>query len=174
MPEADPAELERLTAQFRAMSAPNPERWARSQIEEGKPQFARFVFLREAWNSVIKDGDTTWIESSIAESERRPTDPGAGIGPALKRILESGADPADLAVVVRVMQWQVLAALTEQLDDSRAVDYPSNDVPRVNWALYQLDKDDNPLHPITSLHESVLQTDPSTREMRPTQATRRS
>jgi hypothetical protein len=78
-------EINKLAEQFRALGAPDPEGWARSQVLEGIPQYGRFVFLRQAWRSVIDDGDTSWIDYHIQEAERRPRDPGSGIGPALKR-----------------------------------------------------------------------------------------
>jgi hypothetical protein len=36
-----------LTALFKKVGARKPEGWARSQIEEGIPQLARFLFLRQ-------------------------------------------------------------------------------------------------------------------------------
>ena len=41
-----------LTEIFRKLGAEDPEDWARSQIREGIPQLARFLFLREAWRSI--------------------------------------------------------------------------------------------------------------------------
>jgi hypothetical protein len=170
--KADPEELQRLASHFRSMGAQNPESWARSQLEEGIPQFARLVFLREAWGAVIGDGDTRWIKRFTDEAERRPRDPGAGIGPALKRILASGADSGDLAEVVRVMQWHVLQAIADQLDDPGVVVYPSDNTPRVKWTLFEVNDDGEPLHPIGALHESLLDTEPTGREMRPKGVTR--
>jgi hypothetical protein len=43
-------ELQELTELFARLGAPRPESWARSQLEEGIPQLARFVFLRQAVN----------------------------------------------------------------------------------------------------------------------------
>jgi hypothetical protein len=160
-------ELRRLTEHFRAMGAFDPESWAKSQLEEGIPQYARLVFLRQAWKNLIVEGDSSWIKALIQESERRPRDPGAGAGPALKRMLAAGATREDIAEVVRVMQWQVLAGVAYQLADPGVVDYPSEDLPRVNWTLFEVDDNGEPLHPIDGLHESVLDTDPSGREMRP-------
>jgi hypothetical protein len=65
------------------------------------------------------------------------------------------------------MQWELLTSLLYQLDDPGAVEYPSNKLPRVGWALVELDDNDEPKHVIDSLHESVLETDPAGREMRP-------
>jgi hypothetical protein len=162
-----PDDLHRLTEQFRAMGAVDPESWAKSQLEEGIPQYARLVFLRQAWKNIIADGDTSWIKPLIQESERHPREPGAGAGAALKRMVAAGASREDIAEIVRVMQWQVLAGLAYQLADPGVVDYPTEDLPRVNWALFELDEDGEPLEPIDGLHESVLDTDPSGREMRP-------
>jgi hypothetical protein len=149
------------------MGAFDPELWAKSQLEEGIPQYARLVFLRQAWKHIIADGDTSWIDSLIQESERRPRDPGAGAGPALERLLAFGVAREDIADVVRVMQWNVLAGLAYQLADPGMVEYPSEEVPRVDWTLFEVDEDGKPLHPIDGLYESVLDTDPSGREMRP-------
>jgi hypothetical protein len=169
---ANEQEIQELAAHFRVLGAVNPESWASSQIKEGIPQYARFIFLRQAWGSVIADGDTSWIDPQIQAAERHPRAPGASIGPALKRLLAAGANRQDIADVVRVMQWQILARLTYQLDDSGCVDYPSKDMPQVNWQLFETDEDGSPLHPIDALHESVLDTEPTGREMRPKGITR--
>jgi hypothetical protein len=165
--KATSQDLRRLTEHFRALGAFDPESWAKSQLEEGIPQYARLVFLRQAWGHIIAEGDTSWIDPLIQESERRPQDPGAGAGPALKRMLAAGASKEDIAEVVRVMQWEVLAGLAYQLADPGVVEYPSEELPRVNWTLFEVDESGEPLHPIDGLHEGVLDTDPSGREMRP-------
>ncbi len=165
-------EIQQLTEHFRALGAFDPASWARSQIEEAIPQYARLVFLRQAWLSVIADGDTSWIEPQIQDAERRPREPGAGIGPALKRMLEAGVSREDIAEVVRVMQWRVLAGIAYQLADPGVVEYPSDETPRVKWTLFEVDDDGQPLHLIDALHECVLDTDPTGREMRPKGVTR--
>jgi hypothetical protein len=116
---------------------------------------------------VVGEGDTSWIEPLIEESRRQPRGPGAGGGQALERLLAAGAAREDLAELVRVMQWEVLAGLAYQIADPGVVEYPSEELPRVNWALFEMSEDDEPLHPIDGLHESVLDTEPSGREMRP-------
>ena len=168
----DEKQFQEWTERFRALGACAPEGWARSQIEEGIPQYARFVFLRTAWQSIVTDGDASWIDAKIEQAERRPRDPGAGIGPALKRMLAAGASREDITEVARVMQWGVLAGMTYQLEDPGVVEYPNAEMPQVNWALFEVDKDGQPLHPINGLHESVLDTDPTGREMRPKGVTR--
>jgi hypothetical protein len=169
---ANEQKIQELATHFRALGAFHPEDWARSQIEEGIPQYARFVFLRQAWEGIIAEGDISWIDPQIQQAERHPRAPGASIGPALKRILAAGGSREDIAELVRVMQWQVLAHLAVQLDDSDVAEYPSKDMPQVNWKLFEVDEHGLPLHPIDGLHESVLDTDPTGREMRPKGVTR--
>ncbi len=162
-----PEELQRLTEHFHAMGAFDPKSWAKSQLEEGIPQFAKLVFLRSAWEHVVTEDDTSWIDPTIQEAERGPRGPGAGAGPALKRMLAAGASREDITEVVRVRQWEVLAGIAYLLSDPGIVEYPSEDLPRVNWTLFEVDEDGEPLHPIDGLHECVLDTEPSGREMRP-------
>ena len=160
-------DLQAWTECFRALGACDPESWARSQIEESIPQYARFVFLRQAWQNVVTDGDTSWIAAEIAASEQRLQGPGASVGPALKRMLAAGVSCEDITEVVRAMQWIVLSGIAYQLDDSEVVEYPKANMPQVNWALFELDVEGRPSHPIGGLHESVLETDPTGREMAP-------
>ena len=61
--KATPEEIQRLAEHFRAMGAFDPESWAKSQLEEGIPQYPRLVFLRQAWKSIIAEGDTSWIDA---------------------------------------------------------------------------------------------------------------
>ena len=160
-------EIRELAAHFHALGAEDPENWAASQVDEGINQYGRFVFLRQAWTNVVPDGDTAWIETMIADADREPGAPGTGAGPALRRLLGAGASPQDLTDLVRVMQWQTLAGLIYQLDDPGTVQYPTDNLPTVNWILFEVDEDDDPLQPIDGLHESLLGTDPTGREMRP-------
>jgi hypothetical protein len=159
--------IQQLTEQFRLLGAFNPEVWARSQVQEGIPQYSRFVFLREMWKRVVRESDISWIEPTIRHAERNPQDPGASIGPILSRMLAAGVSPKDITELVRVMQWKTLADIADLLDDSGMVGYPSKDMPRVHWALFEVSEDEEPLHTIGCLHESVLEVEPTGREMRP-------
>src|SRR5262245_24806012 len=77
-----------LTELFRKLGASDPEGWASSQIEDGIPQLARFLFLRQAWKNVVREDDPSWIDNVIAHAEKRPNDPYAGAGHALRRLRE--------------------------------------------------------------------------------------
>src|SRR3954469_21190541 len=52
---ANEKEIKKWTIYFRAFGAEDPESWARSQVEEGIPQYARFVFLWQAWRNVVAE-----------------------------------------------------------------------------------------------------------------------
>jgi len=159
--------LAELIRYFEAWGVDDAQSWASSQVKEGINQYARLVFLRGAWQCVIGDGDTTWIDNTIARAKRDPAGPGAGAGHSLERLLEGGANRDDLSEVTRVMQYEVLHRLLYLLSDPDSVAYPSGNVPAVNWALLEIDENGVPIGDIDALYESVLATDPSGREMMP-------
>jgi hypothetical protein len=156
-----------ILAFFTELEAPNPESWARSEFEEGIPQRARFLFLKQAWALIHQDRSIDWIARSIGSSERRPRDPHAGEGHALKRLLADGADPADLTELVRNAQAELLFSFCYLLDDPGMVPPIARDY---SWGLFLVDEEGEPLVPtvlVSGLYESVLATDPTGREMRP-------
>lgn len=155
---------EKLTALFEALGAPSPAGWARSQLSQGIPQLERFLFLRAAWREVVRDGDTSWVDRFIADALRHPNAPYAGVGLALARLRKQGACDEDIAEVIRGMQAELLFSFCYLLDDPGMLE---PEVDTVGWALFAIDADGQPLYPIQGLHESVLETDPTGREMRP-------
>jgi hypothetical protein len=157
--------IEKLTALFRKLGAPDPESWARSQAMEGINQLHRYTFLRQAWALILKDGDTAWIDAWIAAGERDVDGPFAGVGHALKRLLSSGADRNALTEVVRGLQAELLFGFCYLLDDPAIEE---EELAQIGWALVETDGDYAPTNrTIGGLHESVLELDPSGREMRP-------
>jgi hypothetical protein len=64
---------QQLTELFRKLGAQNPEGWAHSQIREGIPQLARYLFLREAWRCVISPDSRNWM---VDVRPSRPDEPG--------------------------------------------------------------------------------------------------
>jgi hypothetical protein len=153
-----------IVAAARALDLPDPEGLARSQSEEGIPQLHRYALLRQAWRRVVADGSTAWIDAQIGHFERSPDAPYAGVGRALKRLRQLGASEADLTAVVRGMQAELMFALFYLLDD------PSLEEPAgaaIAWALVAVSEDGQVLGPMSGLHEDVLGTDPTGREMRP-------
>lgn len=154
-----------LAKLFEKFGAPNPELWARSQVIEGFPQMQRYLFLRQAWRCVLEERDVMWIEHQVQASERNPSGPYASVGKALKRSLEKGATHQDLTEIARGLQAELLFQLCYLLDDPG---FAERELQKFGWGLFQVDSDDNPISPrIGNLHESVLETDPTGREMRP-------
>ncbi len=154
--------LQELSELFRKLGARNPESWAGSQLRENIPQLARFLFLRQAWRLVIGDNDIEWI------SEMRQIDtkkPGGDIGPAITRLLDGSGDETDLTRIVRIMQWKLLFGLCQLLDDPGDIEREVRDIA---WRLFQVDENERPIAIIAGLAESVLETDPTGQEMRPT------
>ena len=161
-------DLKELTALFDKLGAPNPSAWAASQLREGIPQLTRFVFLRQAWRSVVDEGDSSWIGNAITRAESHPTEPYAGVGHALRKLRAKGATDQDLTDLVRGMQAQLLFEFCYLLEDPGDVEPEIEDMA---CALVQVDDDGNVLDKIGMLHESVLETDPTGREMRPRKPT---
>ena len=106
-----------LAALFRRLGARDPEGWARSQLQEEIPQLARFLFLRQAWRTIIGEEDATWIDANIARAEREPNEPFAGVGLALKKLRARGAADDEIIDLVRGMQAELLFSLCYLLED---------------------------------------------------------
>jgi len=153
-----------LRKKFQRLGADDPKGWADSQLDEGIPQLARFLFLRQAWRNVVPEDNPSWIEAYIRAAESKPDEPYAGIGHSLKRLRARGATDEEITDLVRGMQAEFLFQFCYLLDDPGAVE---PEVADVQWALVQVDDEGNVLGQMTGLHEDVLATDPTGREMRP-------
>lgn len=162
-----PDSLAELTEVFRNLGTPNPESWARSQIDEGIPQLARYVFLRQAWSNIVDEEDDSWIDRFASQADAASDEPLGAVGPALMRMLEAGVARSDIVDLVRAMQYEMLFALCEQVADPSVVDFLDENMPEVAWGLFQLDEEGNPTTSIDGLHEEALSMDPTGREMRP-------
>lgn len=155
-----------LTKLFSELGASAPELWARSEIQEGIPQLLRYLFLKNAWNAVPAEGSNAWIEEEISSSAARPGAPYAGLGQALARCRARGVAEEDLTDIARCLQAQMIFSIGYLLEDGPS---ERNAVLRdVCWGLFQIDENGHPIgRQISGLHESVLELDPTGREMRP-------
>lgn len=153
-----------LAAVFQKLGARDPDGWARSQLEQDIPQLTRFLFLRQAWRAVVDEGDSTWIANAIARAGAKPQEPYTGVGHALRKLRGRGATDEELTDLVRGMQAELLFQFCYLLEDPGDVEPEVDDI---SWCLVQVDDDGNILANVNGLHESVLETDPTGREMRP-------
>ena len=156
-------DFEALVERFRTLGARDPESWARSQVEEGIPQLARFVFLKGAWDNVHADGDVEWIHRLLEATAPDADGPFDGVAHAIRRLDATGADRHDVAELYRNAQVQMMFDLCYLLSDPGVV----HDRGDVDWQLMRIDVGGVAVEPMDGLHESVLETDPSGREMRP-------
>ena len=159
-----PETHEELTELFRKLGATHPDKWASSQLKEGVPQLHRYLWLREAWKRIVPDDNNEWIEGEIKRAQAKPNNPYSGVGLALERCLNKGIEKGDLNEIVRGKQAQLLFALCYLLEDPN---FPEKELKDFGWGLFQTDESGNPGSAILGLHESVLETDPTGREMRP-------
>jgi hypothetical protein len=100
----------------------------------------------------------------VTRGKSHPSEPYAGAGHALESLIAKGATPEELIDLVRGMQAELLFRLCYLLEDP-ALDEP--EVSDIAWGLFTLDPDGRPKARLTGLHESVLETDPTGREMKP-------
>jgi hypothetical protein len=156
--------VKELAAIFRELGAPEPEAWAASEIDEGIPQLARYAFLKGAWDRIASDDDLSWIDNVIANVPPESSDPYSGAAHSMRRMIQAGVSKSDIAQLVRSTQAEFLFDLCYMMDDPGAV---SGNQDYVNWAFVELDDDDKPARQINGLHESVLETDPTGREVGP-------
>lgn len=165
----------RLTALLAALGCPGAEGWAHSQVAEGIPQLARYLFLRQAWSRIAPEPPTAWLDAEVRESKRHPDASYAGIGHSVEALRAKGATDAELGELVRASQAIMLFQLCYLRDDPcfRDIAQPLPDgesLEDVNWGLFLTDRDGQPVQRVQGLYESVQETDPTGREVRPKRA----
>ena len=158
-------DLERI---FQALGAEDPADWASSQINEGIPQLHRYLFLKKAWSLVIGEEDDSWIEEAIEAWGRNPDAPYSGQGRALEKMIALGVERSSIVDLVRAAQAEMIFGICYQLNDPSLSNVEEELVGDIGWTLVKTDDDYEPTSEvIDSLHESVLDLDPTGREMRP-------
>jgi hypothetical protein len=137
---------QKLTKRMRELGAPDPADWARSEVEEGIAQQARFLFLRAIW--------PTMIEPLANPSVMRRY-------PAVARLLDAGADQDDLSRALRAVAYETAFGVVERLDEGYDADAP-DDAP--GWILMETTGEAMTGRDMGGLHESLQSLDPSGRE----------
>ena len=153
---------EELTKIFNELGAKAPEEWASSQINEGIPQLSRFLFLKGAWENVVPDNEE-WIKNVVKNHKDGEDNPFSGLGESIKKMIECGVPKKYITEFARCIGADMIFHIGYILDDPGMV--MGNEY--TNWGLFETDEEENALGPISGLHESVLETDPTGREMRP-------
>lgn len=156
-----------LAEVFRVLGAQDPEGWAASQIDEGIPQLARFAFLKLAWETVVREDDTSWIDEEIARASSRE-DTQAGMPAILKRLVGLGVSKGEITEIARQLQYRTMFGMMELIEDPRTdcLDHPA--AAEITWALVQIHPESGEmLGEIDGMHEDALGMDPTGREMRP-------
>lgn len=159
-----PTSKQELASLLGHLGARDPEAWAQSQVSEGIPQLHRFLFLRQAWKQIVSECSPARIPQRISEYQHRPNDPYADVGRVLKACLDRGVSTEDLSALAKALQAEALFQFCYLLDDPQ-IDEPEGQ--SVDWGLFCVNETDEPAERIQGLHESVLETDPSGREVRP-------
>ncbi|MFK0258249.1 hypothetical protein [Streptomyces sp. NPDC090445] len=141
------AAAQSLRTQFEALGAADAPDWARSEIDEDRPQLARFVLLRSLWRGAI-DG---WADPGALEQVA-----------AARRLLAAGADRDDLVLLARAIAYEAVFVALDELDCGGDVNVSGVDA---GWAVMESGEDGRPTdRPLSGLHEDLLTMDPSGRD----------
>lgn len=159
-----------LLKAFTRLGVDSPEDWVESQIEEGIPQLHRASFLVKAWSAIPDGRSSAWLDELVGMFERDPSGPYSGAGKAIASLRAKGATDLELTNLVRAMQAELLFHVSYLLADPDFVPDQRFEDPLLKaarWVLVTLDEKDRIGQPIDGLHESVLETDPTGREVGP-------
>jgi hypothetical protein len=156
----DPKKLAALTEQMRSLGLPDPENAAREELKTGDPILATQSFLKWLTDEMVRPGDYRWIDGTVADQEDSPV-----LGPALARLLKTGADRDDVIAVGRVLQYRICHHICTMLDQVSLPGY----VPIQDFGVYHVGGGDSPTtdKPIVrleGLHEQIEAWDPESED----------
>ncbi|MBY0522820.1 MAG: DUF4303 domain-containing protein [Gemmataceae bacterium] len=142
-----PTELRRLIDMYRQMGMPSYSDLAYAHFRGSTEGLTKAIFQTEALKLVLQKGDTSFIDEARKNiQDSNPTI--QEFGQAVQRMLQAGASPQDMNVVIREMQYQVVFFLCHMLT------YPPASVadnPAANWRLFQVDQEVKPVKEIDGL-----------------------
>ena len=132
------------------------KRGSRDAVESGQPVLESLCFQHLAEHILARIHSSSWISN-------RAKDPDCDGHDVIKRLIDSGASPKDLAVFARMMQREYLSHLGCILDGAGI--YGTPDLPCQDFRVFAVNDADKPLTKLDELHESLGWTDLKT-EMR--------
>ncbi|MFD3565018.1 hypothetical protein ACFWVU_35965 [Streptomyces sp. NPDC058686] len=103
-------DIENLAKLFAALGAADPESWARSEIEEGLPQLARYRLLRAVAHDVAG-----WERAALRWTEAYQH--GGPASDAMARALAAGVSVDDLGTIAREVARETAFGLLYRLSD---------------------------------------------------------
>lgn len=77
-------------------------------------------------------------------------------------MLDKNVSKETIIDLIRVIQFETLFHVCSTIDKSFEADTPVS-----NWTLFEIDDDDNIKDSISGLHESLIEFDPSGKDLRP-------
>lgn len=142
----------KLIEDFKGMGCPDPEGWARSEINENIAQLARYRFLRPLKNSLAAfiNEPEKWIERDIKYSPE--------IGYVLKKMLDAGIQPDEIGRLARYIAGDSIHQILYRLDDPYDFDLINGGDNYPSWCLKELDKNGEPTgRQVSGLFESLYE-----------------
>jgi len=138
------ASNETLVEQFRELGVPDPEDWARSQIDEGIDQVSRATVLRAIADIVVKSSkDAPMLATTDWGSSK--------VKAAAERLYVNEEAAQDIETLLKAVLFQAFWDFMVISDGNAGI--PVNPA-KVNIGLYSRDDDFQPRAEIGGLHES--------------------
>lgn len=142
---------EELTRLFELLGAEDPADWAASQVDEGIPQLAMFVFLKRASRLLGNDGLNGWLSSLIHGRV------GDSKTVAAARSLSDEEHRKELLIVLRQLYQSLLMEFCCLLDNTSGEHFDdphvANQLIDVDWRLFAVDTEGKPVASMSALHE---------------------
>ncbi|MQA98262.1 MAG: hypothetical protein GEV11_28035 [Streptosporangiales bacterium] len=135
-----------LRDRFAALGDAEPEAAARSEVMEDVPQLARYLVLRRLWANGM-----SWTPEKVSQV------------PAARRLVEGGADPADVTRAMNAAAYDAVFAALYAI--SYGADPEEEDAALPGWCLLETTPEGELTgRPLGALHEDILTLDPSGRD----------
>jgi hypothetical protein len=156
-----------LRAKFIKLGVDEPEFCVEDELDDkSNPRLAPLVLFHNIWQGVLRKGDTEWITETIDHFESRKNLQGVASAmwpeeqellDALNAVAKSGIDLEHITTLARRSQEHLLYHVAYTLSDSHSDEEEFEDV---RWAVFETDKDENPLKKMNVLHEYYELVDP--------------